>query len=227
MVVPAQATSSRCVFVHRRPAEFPAPDDDGRIEEAAAFEVLNQGRGRLVGFFATIDEAVANRPCLSRCRGRPIPVVELNEADARFDEPAGHQAAVGEGALAGLAPLQVECFLCFFGQVRHRRDAVLHAIGRVRKCSILVAFPDRQTASRWSLLRRLSTSNESRRSALVMPSGFSGTSNGSPRLRSCTPWWIVGRKPLPQSEAPPSGALGSSPSRRTRVGSCSATRGRN
>ncbi len=39
-----------------------------------------------------------------------------------------------------------------------------------------------------------------------MPAGSERKSTGSPEDRSCTPWWIVGKKALPQSEAPPSGA---------------------
>src|SRR5678815_245635 len=40
-----------------------------------------------------------------------------------------------------------------------------------------------------------------------MPGGFERYRTGSPPLRNCTPWYTVGRNPLPQQLSPPLGPL--------------------
>ena len=80
---------------HRRAAELAAPDDQRLVEQAAALQVLEQAGDRLVHRAAglgvvRLDVAV----------GVPLAAgaaVELDEADAPLDQPAGQQAEPAGG----------------------------------------------------------------------------------------------------------------------------------
>jgi hypothetical protein len=88
-----------------RAAELAAPDDQRVVEQAALLQVLHQGGGGLVGFrqsFSKSPEVRRGPPWLSQF------VVELDEAHAALDQPAGEEAVVGEGGLAGFRAVEVE-----------------------------------------------------------------------------------------------------------------------
>src|SRR5580698_10308674 len=75
------------------PAEFAAPDDEGLVEQAALFEIEDEGCGGLVGVFAlSLDlhgQVIVTVPTL---------MIELYEADTAFGEFSCKQAIGGEGA---------------------------------------------------------------------------------------------------------------------------------
>ena len=105
-------------------AEFGAPDDEGFIEEAAEFEVADEGGHALVDVFGFGGEAFVEAAVVV-----PVGVVELDHADAALDEAAGEEAVVGEGGFAGGGAVHVEGGLGFFGDVHQIGDAGLHAVG--------------------------------------------------------------------------------------------------
>ena len=94
-------------LAHRGAAEFAAPDDEGVVEQAALFEVEDQGGAGLVDVLADFVEVVVE-VLAGAAVGVPVGVVELDEADAALDEAPGEQAVVGERGLAGLGAVEVE-----------------------------------------------------------------------------------------------------------------------
>ena len=91
MVVAAPAF--RGDFITRAAAEFPTPDNQSLVEQTTAFEVDEQGRDWLIDFprvgcvvsgqFVVLIPATVVRVWC---------VVQLDKADAPFDQPAGEQA---------------------------------------------------------------------------------------------------------------------------------------
>jgi len=83
-------------FDHGGAAGFAAPNDEGFVEEAVAFEVLDEGGGGLGGLFAVVlgiafDVGV----------GVPAGVVDVDEADAALDRRELRWVCkVGEGGCA-------------------------------------------------------------------------------------------------------------------------------
>ncbi len=113
---------------HRGAAELAAPDDERVVEQSALFQVLEQARDRLVGRAAVLAVVV-----LDLGVGVPFAagaVVELDEAHAAFDEPAGHEAHAAKG-LGLLAVHAVEFFrgLAFPREVHRAGGFRLHAEG--------------------------------------------------------------------------------------------------
>ena len=74
-------------------AEFAAPDDQRVVEHAALLEILHQAPAAL------IDVAALARQHLGQV-GVDVPaaMIDLHEAHAALDQPARHQAGVGERA---------------------------------------------------------------------------------------------------------------------------------
>src|SRR5207249_2242097 len=79
---------------HGCAAELAAPDDQGLVQHAALFEVLDEGGGSLVDFTGAAADAVANAAVMV-----PIAVVKLDKTNPSFHQAAGHQAVGGEGAI--------------------------------------------------------------------------------------------------------------------------------
>ena len=94
-------------FSHGRAAELAAPDHQGVLEQAPRFQVLDQGRARLVDVAADLVE-VAGQGLAGHAVVVPVGVIELNEPHAALDQPAGQQAVVGERRLAGLGAVQLQ-----------------------------------------------------------------------------------------------------------------------
>ena len=116
-------------FAHGGAAEFAAPDDDGVIEEAALFEVFDEGGGGLVDV-----EAFGGEVFLEVFGGAavvvPVGVVELDEADTAFDESAGEEAVAGEAGFFGVFDaVEVEGGLGFVTGVHQFGGTGLHAVG--------------------------------------------------------------------------------------------------
>ena len=105
VVVAADEFAAR--FAHRRAAELAAPDDERVVEQPALLEVGEQRGDGLVGLAAAASSvspmSSPASPWWSQSR-----VIELHEADAALDQPAGEQAVVGERGLARLGAVQLE-----------------------------------------------------------------------------------------------------------------------
>ena len=92
------AADRLAALAHRRAAELAAPDHQRAVEQAAPLQVLDQRRAR--------PDRPPCRCCRAACARSsaaavvvPVGVVELDEADAALDQPAGQQA-VGREATA-------------------------------------------------------------------------------------------------------------------------------
>ena len=81
-------------FAHRHASEFAAPDDQGGVEQAAGFEVFQQGGHRLVALGAKLGVIAVYIAMAVPAVG--VAAVELHEADAAFDHAAGEEAAQAE-----------------------------------------------------------------------------------------------------------------------------------
>ncbi len=106
-------------------AELAAPDDEGVLEEIALFEVLKEAGDGLVDLTAVVFEGGSEVGVVV-----PVAVGDFDEADARFDEFAGHEALFAEGVGGAFADA-VE-FLGgggFFAEVHDVGDFGLHAEG--------------------------------------------------------------------------------------------------
>ncbi len=79
---------------HGHAAELAAPDDEGAVEQAAAFQVGEQGGDGLVGLGA--HGGVVGFDVVVRVPAGEVAGVELNEADPALDEAAGEEASGAE-----------------------------------------------------------------------------------------------------------------------------------
>lgn len=113
-------------FDHGGASEFAAPDDECVFEEAALFEVGDEGGAGLIGLAALVDEAFFDLGVVV-----PSGVVDLDEADAALGEAAGEEGVVGEGVfgVAGFGAVEVEGGLAFLGEVHEFGGSGLHAVG--------------------------------------------------------------------------------------------------
>ncbi len=103
--------------------EFAAPDDEGGIEEAALFEVGDQGSAGLVGIEALVAEGGGEVVVLI-----PAAMEDLNDADAPFDEATGEEGGVGEAAGAfHIGAVHFEGGGGFAGEIGEFGDTGLHA----------------------------------------------------------------------------------------------------
>ena len=93
-------------FDHGGASKFAAPDDEGFIEQAVAFEVLNERGGGLGGLFAVVLGAAFDV-------GMSVPpgVVDVDEADAALDHAAGEEAGAGEGLFVAVAAVEIDRFV--------------------------------------------------------------------------------------------------------------------
>ena len=127
VVVAAVVLLGESALAVDRAAEFAAPDDEGVVEHPALLEILDKGMARLVDVLALAGHAAVDVGVVV-----PVVVVDLDEADAAFDEATGHQHAVREAAaLAGFFAVELEDVLRFLGEVGEFRHRGLHAEGHL------------------------------------------------------------------------------------------------
>src|SRR5436309_2307868 len=81
------AASGVAILAHRSAAKFAAPDDQGVLEQAARLQVFDQRSLGLVDLPADFLE-IALEVFAGSAVAVPIGVIELDEADAAFDEPS-------------------------------------------------------------------------------------------------------------------------------------------
>lgn len=125
-MVAAVVGSAIALAIVRGTAEFAAPDDEGVIEHAALFEVVDEASAGLVDI-----EGLAFNFGGEGVVVVPAAMEELNEADAALGHAAGEEAVAGEGAGFldfGAVELFVEFFV-FAGEVGKLGDGGLHAEG--------------------------------------------------------------------------------------------------
>ena len=125
-------------------SEFPTPHDQRFVQQAAAFQVLDQGGHRFVHRGTFLRQAVSDIFAGIRAVEVPTPVEQLYEAHARFDQAASQlrelftdsvdlhlrsDVPVGAALSGGIDSASVACFLdrprtFTLGQdVRHRSEA--------------------------------------------------------------------------------------------------------
>ena len=109
---------------HRCAAEFAAENDERVVEEAALFQIGDEGHAGAIDFLRTQRQFLAQEAVVV-----PIAMVELDEACAAFGESAGEQAVRREGAVAGCAAVEFERFRAFGTDVHQLRHAGLHLEG--------------------------------------------------------------------------------------------------
>lgn len=132
------ATQGWIGFDHGSAAEFATPDDEGFVEEAVAFEILNERGGGLRG-----SGAVTLGRAFDVGMGVPSGVVDIDEADAALDHASGEEAGTRKGMFAALAPVEIDRFIRLGFQVHQfrcgRLKAGRHFVGRHAGSNFLVA----------------------------------------------------------------------------------------
>src|SRR5262249_16919066 len=75
-----------------KPAEFAGPHHDRALQQAAVLEVADEGGGGLIVFFGDLlDPLLEVAVAVPGSTNRRF---DVNEADTRLDQPAGHQTAL-------------------------------------------------------------------------------------------------------------------------------------
>ena len=116
---------------HGQTAEFAAPDHQGRVEQAALFEVFEQGGDGLVGFegeaAVVADNVLVTIPTALVLHAAGV---DLHKTDAAFDHAPGHEALSGEvGAVLLVEAVALAGGFRFAGNVESLGSGGLHAIG--------------------------------------------------------------------------------------------------
>ncbi len=141
---------------------------------------------------------------LLRQRGVLVPaaVEELDEAHAALRQPPGEQAVGGERAgRSRLGAVHLEHpvgLLREVGQLGHGR---LHAVGHLVLRDARGDFRIARLVQLQLVQLRQVVEHSAGASRCRIPAGFDRYSTGSPVERNFTPWYCVGRKPLPHSRS--------------------------
>src|SRR5262249_40006641 len=109
VMVPPKALRGNFPLTEGGSSEFAPPDDQGRIEQAALFQVLDQGGGGLIGTPAFKPELIGQIGVMV-----PVAMEQLHKAYAALRQAAGQQAIVGKRGLAGLSTVHLEKRRRFF-----------------------------------------------------------------------------------------------------------------
>lgn len=124
------AAGRALAFAEGHAAEFTAPHDESFVEHAALFEIGEEGGDGLVDFGAVLAvvllDALVGVPRLFEVAAAGV---ELDEADAALDEPAGDEAVAAKlvGGLLADA-VHVQGLGRFIGDVHGLRGFGLHAV---------------------------------------------------------------------------------------------------
>ena len=111
----------------RGATELAAPDDEGVVEHAALFEVLDQRSRGLVDISGHLGQLI-----LQAAMVIPVAVVELDEAHTFLGETTGEQGIAGEGARSiYFRTVTFHDRLTFAREVHEFRDTGLHAVGHL------------------------------------------------------------------------------------------------
>src|SRR5439155_24308353 len=88
IVVAAEPLGAVALLVHGRAPELTAPDDQRAFEQATPLQVLDEGRDRLIGLPAALDQAVADIVAHAVAVLIPAPLVQLHKADPALNQPS-------------------------------------------------------------------------------------------------------------------------------------------
>ena len=174
-------------LAHRRAAELAAPDDQRVVEQAALLQVADQRRRGPVDLAADLSRSPSGLAGVAVVV--PVGVVELDEAHAALDQPAGQQAVVRErrACPARRRTARASLRLSFERSISSGR-AGLHAVGHLvggdargdlRVAGLVEPWPGSGRGS-----RRASAAGRAR----VTPGGLDRSRIGSPPERNGTPW---------------------------------------
>src|SRR5882672_8258664 len=110
-------------LAHGSAAEFAAPDDEGVIEQAALFKILDQSRGSLIDVFGCAGHVLFDFTMMI-----PGAMIKLNEADASFSETARQETVRSETAVARLfQTVHFQELFRFVAEIGEVRQGGLHA----------------------------------------------------------------------------------------------------
>ena len=114
MVTPVVSPQSGARFDHRGPAKFTSPDNQRILEQAAPFEILNQGSASLVRL-----STLPLDPPFDIAVMIPPRMVHLNEPHPAFGETPRQKTVMRECFLtvARGRPVEVERFSAFLRKV--------------------------------------------------------------------------------------------------------------
>ena len=103
-------------------SKLTAEHDEGIVQHAALFEVLDETVAALVHVMALLGEIVREIAMLI-----PAAMEDLHKPDATLHEAAGHEGAVGKGAaVPRIGTIEVEGFFGLGAEIRQVRHTGLH-----------------------------------------------------------------------------------------------------
>lgn len=104
-------------------SEFPTPDDQGVLKHASFLEVIDES------VTGTVDVlALGGHTAIDIAVMVPVVVVDLNEPDITFREPACHEGDIGKASrFSGFLAIELKGAFGFLAQVREFGHAGLHA----------------------------------------------------------------------------------------------------
>lgn len=117
-----RSAKRRIVFNHWRSPKLATPDDEGGIEQAALFEIVDECGRRLIRFFA-VAGVVADESGVSV----PAFVIDVDESYAALDHAPREEAGAREGRLVWFASVRVKSGFGFAFQIHQFRGAGLKA----------------------------------------------------------------------------------------------------
>lgn len=134
--------AARLALFHRGATEFAGPDDEGGIEEAASFEIRQEGRDRLIGLGGIAAVVIVAAVV-------PVPaefvdgVVDLDEADPFLDEASceeAHPSVFGFGGIGVVDRVGVLGFACLVIEFADIDRFGLHAVGQFVRRDAAIEF---------------------------------------------------------------------------------------
>ena len=127
VVVAARAGVTKAALAEGRATELRGKDDEGILQHAAGFEVLEECRGWLVNVVTLVGQLARECHVLI-----PAAVKELHEPYIAFEQAAGQQAISGVGARArDFGAVGIQCRFGFAGDVGQLGYRGLHAEGHL------------------------------------------------------------------------------------------------
>src|SRR5207248_1373849 len=100
------------------------PNNQGVFEHATLLQIFNEGSAGLIGFLRLVADAGRQIAVVI-----PALVVQLNETNALFGQPASKKTIGSKGPrFAAIGTIQLERALRLFGKIRDFRHAGLHAV---------------------------------------------------------------------------------------------------
>ena len=187
MMIASHQPRAAARLVHRRAAEFAAPDHERGVEQAALLEIPHErGRGA-IGLEAELGDFRRDVGADAGAVGVPAAVIELHEPHAALDQAARQQAVVGERHLARLRAVQRVDRRRLARDVGQLRHAALHPVGHLVRRDARVDLRIAGLRAPHPVQVGHEIDRASRRAPLSTPSGFETNSTGSPFERNSTP----------------------------------------